>query len=1137
MTTRSSLRQVYFVIALVLLLQGPLALAQSTYGKISGIVTDAGGAVIAKAQVQITNQSTGISRTVVSDDQGDYTAVNVDAGVYTITVTAAGMVSAVRKDLPLLAREEVRADFQLQVSGVSQLVEVHATEPVVDQSLTISDSKSGNDINSLALNFRATNATSPIVVANLTAGVQPDPSGNISISGGLPNSTSFSIDGISTQQVRFGGPNVDMFPSVESIAEFKINTAANNAEFSQPTDLTVISKSGGNSYHGTGFWFFQRDALNARDPFATIKPSVQADDFGFSLSGPLTIPKVYDGKNKTFFFFTYEGTRRPQDFLLNEVLPPTPWRTGNLSSVKEVFTNPVTGQPFPNNQIPVNPVSAKILSTFFANPNSATNTSIASPNFNANFPGNFTVNDYDGRIDHNFTESQKVYFRISNKEIISSGTDGTGSYNTQLGSDNVDTTLLNLSGSHNWIIKSNLVNEFRAGYTSAEYKFNNYPLAAQGEQIVQGLGITGLPGSPANGLGGVSNFGIASFLGGATSPGHPRDIKNHTLELGDNINWLKGEHSFKFGFEFIRMDYEDQITFLTGDEFGDFFFDGSITAGATGVADSAHAFADFLLGYPVQASFAQNGPDGKPYGYHYGGFAQDQWKFRRNLTLSYGLRYEVNTPFNDSTHQLGQFDRNFPGGRLVVQDPALISPSWRKEVGDTPFVTYQQVGLPSSLRYTYWKNIQPRLGLAWDVTGDGKTVVRGAGGIYSVPVLGAVLYSLLGVDTSNFVEFTSSQQNRLLLPTGVFSGASTSLGFPGYRRANQYDLMDPRVVQWSASVDRDLGHKTLLRLSYTGSKTTGLIYSPDLNQVQPNTVGYAALTATPELRQQNLKFPNFAEVLTRDNGPSAVYNAFSVQFSRRFAGGLTFQNSYTLSYEHTNALGSAPNSDSPNGEGTGSGAVGDNGGNVLNFYNIAADYGNAPFVARHRFVSTFLYDLPFGTGKYFLGNAGRAENLLVGGWKLTGVTILQTGPYLTPTFTGSDPSGTNPSQRSEGAFQRPDCVAGVDPNARVAGSGLFFNPAAFTVPGNDIGRFGSCGVGILEGPGTRTFSMSLGKDFRVGERFSVHYEAQFANLFNITNLGVPNTAITGGGFGQVTSTQPTQEAGARTIQMALRFSF
>jgi len=358
-----------------------------------------------------------------------------------------------------------------------------------------------------------------------------------------------------------------------------------------------------------------------------------------------------------------------------------------------------------------------------------------------------------------------------------------------------------------------------------------------------------------------------------------------------------------------------------------------------------------------------------------------------------------------------------------------------------------------------------------------------------------------------------------------FGGASSSLGFPGYRRANQIDLIDPRVVQWNASVDRDLGFRTLLRLSYTGSKATGLIYSPDLNQVFPNTVGYNALTATPALRQQNLKFPNFAEVLTRDNGPSATYNAFTIEVSRRFGGSFTFQNSYTLAYNRTNALGSAPDSLSPNGEG-GTGR-GDNGNNVQNYFDIASDYGDAAYTRRHRFVSTFLYDLPIGHGRRLLGDAGRAADLALGGWRITGITLLQTGPFLTPTFTGTDPSGTNPSQRSEGSFQRPDCVAGVDP---MGGSTPgHFNPAAFAVPANNIGRFGNCKVGILQGPGTKVFSMSLGKDFKFNERWKLHYEAQFSNLLNVTNLGVPNTRFANGGafnqsFGRISSTQQVVQA-------------
>jgi hypothetical protein len=1124
---------------------GPLSLAlalssavfaQSTLGTITGVVTDQNGAVVAKAKVEVVNQSTGVAREVVTDGQGVYRATNLDAGTYRVAASASGMAPATRKDLPLLAREVVRLDFQLRVGGTDLKIDVRSDATVVSESLTVSDSKSGNDINSLALNFRATNNTSPLVVANLAPGVQSDQQGNISISGGLPNATSYSIDGVSTQQVRFGGPNTDLFPSVESIAEFKVNTAGNNAEFSQPSDLTITSKSGGNEYHGSGFWFFQRDSLNAKDPFATAKPKLQADAFGATLGGPLSVPHVYDAKNKTFFFFTYEGVRRPQEFLLNQLVPPTPWRNGNLASFNGVIKDPVTGLPFTNNQIPanrINPVSAKALNLLFENPNDANNASIAAPNFNKNLSGDFTVNGYDGRIDHNFSDRHKVYFRITQKDLLNSGTGGDPNYNTKLGTLTSTTSLLNLSGSHNWIIRANLINEFRAGYTFGDYAFNDYPLAKQGDQIVKNLGVIGLPGPPKNGLGGVPEFEISSFLGGISSPGHPRDILNRIFQFSDNLTWVKGAHTFKFGFEFRRYSYQDQITFLIGDEYGDYTFNGSVTG---------NDFADFLLGYPSSTSFAENGPDGKPFGYHYGGFAQDDWKIRRNLTLSVGLRYEVNPPFDDETRQLGQFDRLYPGGRLITQGQgglSLVSPSWRKQVGSTPFVTNDVAGLPITLRNTYYGNVQPRLGLAWDLTGNQKTVVRASGGIYSAPILGAVLYSLLGVNTSNFVKFDSTAQNRLIMPN-PFGGSSSDLGFPGYRRANQIDLIDPRVVLWNFSLDRNLGWQTLLRLSYTGSKTTGLIYSPDLNQVKPNTGGYAALTATPALRQQNLKYPNFAEVLTRDNGPSAIYNAFTVEVSRRFAGGLTFQNTYTLAYNRTNALGSAPDSLSPNGEGvTGRG---DNGGNVLNYYDIASDTGDSIFTRRHRFVSTFLYDLPIGRGKYLLSHISRGADLLVGGWKLTGITLLQTGSFLTPTFTGTDPSGTNPSQRSEGSFQRPDCVSGVNPDASNPTRDQYFNPAAFTVPANNIGRFGSCKVGILHGPGTKTFSASVGKQFKLTEHVALGYEAQFANLFNITNLGLPNTRFANGGsanpsFGKITSTQQGEQAGPRTVQMSLRLSF
>jgi hypothetical protein len=280
-----------------------------------------------------------------------------------------------------------------------------------------------------------------------------------------------------------------------------------------------------------------------------------------------------------------------------------------------------------------------------------------------------------------------------------------------------------------------------------------------------------------------------------------------------------------------------------------------------------------------------------------------------------------------------------------------------------------------------------------------------------------------------------------------------------------------------------------------------------------------------------LKFPNFNEVLTRDNGPSAKYEAVTFDLSRSFSSKLTFENAYTLAYNRSNALGSAPNSLIAQGSG------GENGPNTANIFNINADYGDVIYTRRHRFVSTFFYDLPFGRGQKFLGNANRVLNTISGGWRVAGITLLQSGPFLTPTFTGTDPSGTNPSQRSAGAFQRPDCAAGVDPNDTNPTLTRYFNPAAFSVPAANIGRFGNCGVGILHGPGTATFSTTVGKNFQLAERMSLRYEAAFANLFNHLNPDVPNTLITSPAFGRISAAQSGEEAGPRNIQMSLRLTF
>ena len=326
--------------------------AQSTFATVTGAITDPSGGVLPGVTVTVTNISTGVVRTAVTASSGEYQIANLNAGDYVVLFHLDGFADA-RREVALLARQVVRADMQIQVAGATELVEVRAVTPVIEtERASIDSSRSGADIAKLALNFRATNNTSPIVVATLAQGVQQDRTGAISVAGALPFMTSFSVDGISTQRVRFGGPSRELFPSVESIEEFKVASASNSAEFMQVTDLTTTTRSGSNQFHGTAFWFNQNSGLSAASQFTPrdadgkpIQPEISANSFGVSGGGPIV-------RNRAFFFGTYEGVRRPNEVTLSQTVPPDAWRGGESVERREHDSEPahgtaVCGQPNP----------------------------------------------------------------------------------------------------------------------------------------------------------------------------------------------------------------------------------------------------------------------------------------------------------------------------------------------------------------------------------------------------------------------------------------------------------------------------------------------------------------------------------------------------------------------------------------------------------------------------------------------------------------------------------------------------------------------------------------------------------------------------------------------------------------------
>lgn len=1086
------------------------AAAQSTFATLTGTITDQSGAVLPGATVSIIRAATGTERTATTGDTGEFQLPNLDAGLYQLFVRLDGFAETTRQ-IEVLARQVVRADVQMQLAGTAEQVQVTAVTPVIESERpTIERSISGADISRLALNFRATNNTSPIVVATLAQGVQQDRAGSISLGGALPFMTSFSVDGISTQRIRYGGPSRELFPSVESIEEFKITTASSNAEFMQAADITTTSKSGANQLHGTAFWFNQNSALGAANRFTPrdasgdpIKPDINANSFGLSGGGPIV-------RNHAFFFGTYEGARRPNEVTLTQVVPPDAWRAGDLSSASGSLRNPFTGQPFPNNRIPINPVSARLLDSFYAKQNQATGAAINAPNFIVNAPGDYTVNGTDGRVDYVMSPAQKVFGRLTWKNV-DDRSPSDNNWNTTQGDHFKRTEVRQIAAAHSWI-RGMLVNEIRGGWSNTVEK-DTYTNAPRGADLVKSAGLVGLPGPPVQGGFPHIEFADGSFI--STGGVKPFNILSRVVQASDSVTWLNGQHTIKAGGDLQYVEYRDQISFFDGEELGRYVFDGSF---------SGNAFADFLLGLPRTTGYILPAPDVNPFSTYYAMFAQDTWRPSRKLTVDLGLRYDLRPPMKDRSNQLGNFDPAYPGGRVIVSDKAglaLVPDIVRLSVPHTPFVTAEEAGLPVTLRRTDKNNISPRLGFAWRPSDTGRTVVRGGFGLYTVPLLGSVNYSMVATVTAAAVGFANNLTNPFVFPN-ISSAASAEGALPpgtlDFRRANQIDMRDPRTMQWNATLEHDLGWNTGLRVSYVGSSTKDLIWSPDLNQVPANTLGYDAVKNTRPFLDWNV-------VTTRANNPRSRYHALGLELNKRLSAGLTLNGSYTLAKHQSDAAGAVPTA-----------FPAENGATTLDYFRGDADFGNVSFTRRHRFVSTFLYELPFGRGRRFASSVGRGMDMLVGGWDVTGVTLVQSGPFLTPSFSNGDPSGTGTTVRGFTATQRPDQVH--DGNLANPTADVYFDRSAFVPPPNNIGRFGNAQVGSLIGPGTRVFSMTVGKSFAATGASRFRFEMAFSNLFNVENLDIPGSMnVTSGAFGRITQTQTVDQAGPRTIQFSLRYSF
>ncbi|HSZ16614.1 MAG TPA: TonB-dependent receptor [Terracidiphilus sp.] len=1135
-----------FLGSLTALLAGPLA-AQSTFGTILGTVHDVSGALVTGAQVTLLNTGTTATRTAASDENGNYAFRNIDVGAYKITIAAQGFQSETLPVVSLTARETRRLDVVLKLTGETQTVVVldDSAAPVITTDVSnLAETKVGDELVELpvAIYSRSTGSTSPISTLTTEAGVQTDDTGNLSVLGTTAALLSVTIDGISSVGVEYSGPVNEMFPSFNSIEEIRVSESNNNAEFSGVADITTVSKAGTIHYHGGLFENHENTALNADNPFALSKPKIIMNDFGGTLGGPLRLRPLFSSANPGFFFISYEGLRLPRETPMVLSVPSVDMRNGNLTDylagqgVAAIY-EPDGVTPLDPSAVPVSPISANLLTYLMPVPNVGPSSSYAN-NYQTNFPSPISSNQGDVRLDKNLSDKQSLFARFSykNRQVLTApsalctftycaeaGSPLQGAYNTP----EIDE---GLTLAHNYVFTPRLLNEFRAGFnaqhTSETQSYSTNALLAQ-------TGIPAIP-QPDTDWSEAPQVLINGFM--STGAGNPGTQRGQIIQALDNITWTHGKNNFKFGADFKRLtDHDDNV--FGNYRSGWYVFDGSSDVGAA-IGDP---YTAFLLGYPDYTEVSStNDPTMDGRGYAYAFYGQDDWKLTPNLTLNLGIRYELHPPLRETHSNTAAFLPTWSGtgtdgatpvsGAVVVsnaQAAANASQDFAAAIAPTPILTAAQAGIPSALRYTDHTDVGPRLGFAWRPYGNDRTVVRGGWGRFIESPLGFSLVSGWAVASSYVATYNQDYQSDGVSPLLSFANpfntaAGSSTGTAGFYYAFPVHYNDPAVQQWNLTLEQDFGHSIGMRLSYSGSHGQNLEAMVDLNQVQPNTLGYAAVDA-------NRPYPDWSIIQSVANAAESNYNSGTVEVSRHSGKGITFDSSYTWTRDLSNAGGATPNAFAVAG-----------GSYLTDRFHPSLDYGNVIYDRQHRFLTTWLYDLPFGKGQPWL-NSASALNRFVGDWQLAGVAILQSGPFLTPYQQSVDPANTNILTTVGQA--RPDQLSGVSLYAAQRTTTQWLNPAAFPYlnlqnsAGIGIGRFGNAPVGGVVGPGTANFSLSLMKSVALHEQTHLQLSAEAANVFNHRNYEPPNMQVDSSGFGSITALQTAEGAGPRSLEVTGRIVF
>lgn len=1140
--------------------------AQTSTGTLQGVVRDPTGAAIPEAAVQVANMRTGIASRLVTNDEGRFLVPFLQTGDYQVSVEKSGFQKFAQTGIKIDVGQNRLIEIELKVGDLATTVEVSGTAAVLQTTTsTVAVTIENKRILELPLNGR-----NPFALATLTPGVVPGGGSTPWISGGRNATSEITIDGTSVivPENNVSINTLAFTPSVDAVEEFSVLTNNLSAEYGRTGGgvINVATKSGTNEFHGSGFNFLRNSKLDSNNFFSNRAriplAAFQRNQFGGTMGGPVLIPGLYNGRNRSFFFADYQGTRQRAASLFTNTMPVEEWKRGDFSNLRTAAGAPIliydplttqpdgqgnfVRQPFAGNRIPdgrIDPVARRLV-PFFAAPNSVpVNANTQINNYNAQGKAAFDEDRYDVRLDHAFSDKWRMFGRFSQNYSKSSpvnffGTVGTPSgdgpsstTNTSASLDSTitlnPTSILNLRYGFGRFF--NFRTPFSGGFDTTSLGF---PAAIRDQAATQNLEF------PRFDIQGVTSLGQATFT---------------TLRFVPNSHVLQGSftkvlsrHSLKFGAEYRKL----LLNFLQlGQPAGQYSFNQAWTQRDAVRASGTEGFgmASFLLGYPSGGSISHD-PTPASESQYWGLYVQDDFKVTRKLTLNLGLRWEVDVPRTERYNRLSYFDLDVPSpiaGRVrgypnLVGAMKFANSSNRRQV-------------PTDLN-----NLGPRFGFAYQL--QPKTVMRGG---YALMYAGSAMQAAGHTGTAGMEGFRSSTPflssldgrtplNSLRNPfpdgfnlplgaaDGPLSGGNTQLGL-GVSEGFFINARNPVIQQWNFNLQRELPGNFVIEAGYLGSKGNHLIdgegsmtynqlpasfgaLGNSLNDLVENPF-FGAITNTSSLlsrptvaRSQLLRpYPQYSALNGfRKPQANSLYHSFTLRAEKRYSSGLSILLAYTGgkliddASQTVTFLGPA--------------------GNKQDFYNRAAERSVSTQDISSRLVISTIYDLPFGKGRKFLTAAPAVIEWIAGGWQVNGIITFQTGTpvILTQNInnTGLGSAGQRPDNNGRSAE-----ITGGTKDERV---NRWFDPGVFAFA--RAFAFGNTGRTLpdVRNPGQRNFDLSLYKNFVfLQERMRAQLRAEAFNAFNTTQFGGPGSQVGNPNIGIISGTG----VGPRQIQVALKLYF